>query len=68
MTVNDLLPCPFCGGKAILYVIGGHYGTNAYVYCKECNSRGSAKVTRNLDEAKESAMQAWNRRACCDVR
>ena len=62
MTVNDLKPCPFCGGKAILYVIGGDYGTNSYVYCVKCHSRGSLKTSYDLDIAKESAMQAWNRR------
>ena len=66
--MNELKPCPFCGGKATAksskYNLLGAYGTAetdrkwSRVFCKSCNI-GQPK--RHYI-SKEDAIQAWNRR------
>ena len=46
----ELKPCPFCGGKAILYT---HY----FCICSECQASTRAYGTP------EETVEAWNRRA-----
>lgn len=58
-----LKPCPFCGGKAVLFVDGG-----VRVMCTECSasskiSKDSITVKRISGGATESVIRAWNRRA-----
>lgn len=48
----DLLPCPFCAGKALLVLDGGYHA-----FCRRCCATG-----RHLCD-KEEAITAWNRRA-----
>ena len=65
----ELKPCPFCGHKASMkhgcYNLFGAYGTVDDdrkwfgVYCFEC---GVSQPKRKYD-AKEKAIEAWNRRA-----
>lgn len=50
---DELKPCPFCGGEAI---IDGCDDTLWIVICKECNASIGYK------ETKEEAIEAWNRR------
>lgn len=50
---DELKPCPFCGGEAI---IDGCDDTLWIVVCKECNASIGYK------ETKEEAIEAWNRR------
>ena len=50
---DELKPCPFCGGKAI---IDGCDDTLWIVICKECNASIGYK------ETKEEAIEAWNLR------
>lgn len=50
---DELKPCPFCGGHAI---IDGCDDTPWSVICKECNASIGYK------ETKEEAIEAWNRR------
>ena len=50
---DELKPCPFCGGEAI---VDGCDDTLWIVICKECNSSIGYK------ETKEEAVEAWNRR------
>lgn len=56
---NELLPCPFCGGKAFLNKewkeTFGFFGE-----CSECESSTYYSLSR------EEAVNAWNRRAYPD--
>ena len=54
----ELLPCPFCGGEAILTSRETNYfATRFFVICDNCHA--SSKWCQN----KEEAAEAWNRRA-----
>lgn len=62
--MNDKLkPCPFCGGKAALYVNDG-----IRVICEKCRSQ-SICLCDGLDakgvvgNATRAVIEAWNRRA-----
>lgn len=58
--MQELKPCPFCGGEATIVerVIKGGYKVY-YVKCKECG------VRRNeLPKTADGACDLWNRRAC----
>jgi Lar family restriction alleviation protein len=59
---DDLKPCPFCGGKAALYVNDG-----VSVICPKCEA--STRVLRDMicrngvvGNATKSVIEAWNRR------
>lgn len=63
MTINDeLLPCPFCGGDAML--TGGARGSANvfYVSCNSCNAIGEKFGSKFEDEVKQQARDAWNKR------
>jgi Lar family restriction alleviation protein len=56
--MNDLKPCPFCGGKAI---VEGHHNRFMEWYlcsCPECH----VSQTGNEYGFKFEAIEAWNRR------
>ena len=61
--MEELKPCPFCGGKAELTKC--EYGDNtghAFVLCRGCGSM-TKKFNKSLNFcAVEEATQAWNRR------
>lgn len=72
MELNELKPCPFCGGKAKVKVCDGagmYYtdiGTDCYcgrkmshclVRCEKCHTKTKAYLTRR------GLYNAWNRRA-----
>jgi Lar family restriction alleviation protein len=48
---EELKPCPFCGGNAILYAAG-----IPYVRCDNCGTQTTAYQTP------DHAITAWNRR------
>ena len=54
--MNELLPCPFCGGEAILESNKLRYGTIYSAYCQKCG----AEIT---GFSEHEAIDAWNRRA-----
>ena len=64
MAEKELLPCPFCGGKAFMQVIEPHkhfiaelpdYGGGAFIECSKCTCAMSC-------ETEEKAIEVWNRR------
>ena len=52
--ILTLNPCPFCGGRNLLY---DHMGPAYWVCCKECGTLGPSADTR------VDARVKWNRRA-----
>lgn len=62
--MNELKPCPFCGGKDVILSRGQIVGTRdngmRSVWCRDCDVR-SAYVQ------KEEAISRWNTRAKEDV-
>ena len=58
--MTELKPCPFCGGKARLFVNGG-----VRVVCTRCYV-STMILTDNMEyesNAVETVVEAWNRRA-----
>lgn len=56
--MTDLKPCPFCGGEAEFYEDKGGFS----VYCDFCGV-GVDYYSKGLDDAKQQAADAWNRRS-----
>lgn len=74
--MEQLKPCPFCGGKVDLMAIGGEpypptYRVDlnnvtklsddiCYVHCSKCNSNWHKE--RRIDSFPFDTIEAWNRR------
>lgn len=64
---EELLNCPFCGGKAVINTIEPHkhefakfmpdYGGGTFIECTGCTCAISA-------ETEQEAISAWNKRTC----
>lgn len=70
MAEVELLPCPFCGGKAMLNnereCFGhGEYHTKHYVSCESCGARSSVEYEYYLssEDCKVKVSEEWNTRA-----
>lgn len=57
--MSDILPCPFCGGKANVHKVGS---VAWYAYCDPENNCGAQPYVGGYPTA-ESAIAGWNRRA-----
>lgn len=55
---SELLPCPFCGGKAFISARLPYFGETVTVaiVCEDCNASSKHKIK------KEDAIKAWNTR------
>lgn len=58
--VEEIKPCPFCGGKAeIDYTCRGNYPG---VYCNNCSA-----YIFDYSYSEEKAIEKWNRRVFVDI-
>lgn len=60
--MDDILACPFCGGRPEIAGMG-----RVYIQCRLCHARGKAHKFRLFDEisyikAEDRAVRSWNRR------
>lgn len=62
MSELKLLPCPFCGGEAVLETTIGRKGYDACVFCN-CSASVCSVTCDDVSEAEIGAIAAWNRRA-----
>lgn len=66
--MNDLKPCPFCGGEALLWLSCGENGEwDSYsdicdVMCENCRASTGSYVSQHKEEAMDKAIKAWNNR------
>jgi len=59
MTAPDLLPCPFCGGKAVAF----SYITEGAVRCGGCHAAITRGHIHTSETGYDEAIAAWNTRA-----
>lgn len=62
--MNELKPCPFCGGTAKLLCVTGDYGYAPNIYMVECSYCGATiKKSNGYRDLTNSVISSWNRRA-----
>lgn len=60
--MDELKPCPFCGGEAKLHQTT--YGNNIAAYVVWCGNRNcDVSPTTRYRRFRKEAIEAWNRRA-----
>lgn len=55
--MDELKPCPFCGGEADFYL-----GVSGYLQCTHCLAMIPYDALLPYAEGKKKAIAAWNRR------
>ena len=60
--MNELKPCPFCGGEATL-LHGQTENQYSYVRCGKCFSKTAEYYIATTHSCDDKAIEAWNRRA-----
>lgn len=59
--MDELKNCPFCGGKAELYIRKKTYSTKT-IYIPRCADRFCCGRTTHVYESEEKAINSWNKR------
>lgn len=60
---TELLPCPFCGGKAKLIICRQSFEPFVMVRCENCDTN-TKKIVQSVDYcATDEAVKLWNQRA-----
>ena len=63
MEHNELKPCPFCGGKAVLEINKARKGYEATIQCNgKCILYMTTITFETEEEAIEAVTTAWDRR------
>jgi Lar family restriction alleviation protein len=67
MAENELLPCPFCGGKAEILLVGNSIigYSKAEVRCHYCGMGRTYRKIKGMssDTIRSQLAKKWNRRA-----
>ena len=61
--MNELKPCPFCGGEALVEEFPARKGFEASISCCNCPTSMVSITYDTQEEATKSIAEAWNRRA-----
>lgn len=68
---EELKPCPFCGGKAVIKAVNRNQGLTIWCQCPKCGARTEGycpdtnkedDTMENIEECKKRAIEAWTRR------
>ena len=59
----ELKPCPFCGSEALLDEFTVRKGFEACIVCTGCLADMPTITYDTEEEARNAAIEAWNRRA-----
>lgn len=69
---EELKPCPFCGGEAVIKAVNKNYGFTIWCQCQKCgaktegycpNTNNEDATIDNIENCKNRALEQWNRRA-----
>lgn len=60
--MSELLPCPFCGGKADVMLTQGRYGQSYNIHHESIGKCPAAYVGMMNFAAKAEAVESWNTR------
>lgn len=68
---EELKPCPFCGGEAVIKAVNRNYGLTIWCQCLKCDARTKGycldtnnedATIDNIENCKNRALEQWNRR------
>ena len=63
MNMNELKPCPFCGGTNIKLYSFESTDLHGFIHVCQYKGDGMVKVESRLFDTEEEAIKVWNRRA-----